>query len=56
MVAHGQAWQESEVDTLIDVWLNETIQVQLLGSTGIQEDRIGALEASNRAWLEAIRR
>ena len=31
-MAHGQTWQESEVDTLIDVWFNETIQVQLLGS------------------------
>ena len=37
MVAHGQAWQESEVDTLIDIWLNETIQVQLHGSTGFRQ-------------------
>ena len=31
MAAHSQARQESEVDTLINIWLNETIQVQLLG-------------------------
>ena len=32
MAAHGQTWCDSEVEALIDVWLNETIQ-RLLGST-----------------------
>ena len=32
MAAHGQTWRDSEVDVLINVWSNETIQTQLCES------------------------
>ena len=32
MAARGQTWRDSEVDALINVWSNETIQTQLRGS------------------------
>ena len=32
MAARSQTWRDSEVDALINVWSNETIQTQLRGS------------------------
>ena len=32
MAARGQTWRVSEIDALINIWSNETIQTQLRGS------------------------
>ena len=43
MAACGQTWRDSEVEALIDVWLNKTIQ-RLLGSTYRNEPIFGKIE------------